>query len=162
MPVILGIDPGTRVVGWAVVESDGRKFRSLDFGAVDVRKELTFGDRLRVIYRSLAEVIDRHEPGEAVFEKVFAGKNMASAIRMGEGRGVAMVCAANHGLEIHEYSAKEIKKAVTGRGDAHKSQVQEMVRLLLGLSTIPTPDDAADACAIAICRANRWGYGSGG
>lgn len=161
MPVILGIDPGTRIVGWAVVESDGRTFRSLGFGAVDVRKELTFGDRLRVIYRTLAEVIDTHQPVEAVFEKVFAGKNMASAIRMGEGRGVAMVCAANHGLEIHEYAAKEIKKAVTGRGDAHKSQVQEMVRLLLSLGEIPRPDDAADACAIAICRANRWGYGGG-
>ena len=72
------------------------------------------------------------------------------------GRGVALVCAANHGLEIHEYAAKEIKKAVTGRGDAHKSQVQEMVRLLLSLGEVPRPADAADACAIAICRANRW------
>jgi len=159
VPVILGIDPGTRVVGWAILQTDGKKFRAVDFGALDVHKVNPFSLRLRRIYEGIDEVISRFSPDEAVFETAFAGRNPATSIKIGEGRGVALVCAANHGLAVCEYSPREVKKAVTGRGGAPKEQVQEMVRRMLDLKETPKPDDAADALAIAICRANRLLYG---
>lgn len=159
MTTILGIDPGTRVVGWAVLETDGKTFRPIEFGALNVSRVKPFSERLRRIYEGLDEIITRFAPGEAVFEQVFAGRNPSSAIKMGEGRGVAVVCAANRGVPVYEYAPREVKKAVVGRGGASKEQVQEMVRRLLGLAEPPRPDDAADALAMALCRANRMLYG---
>ncbi len=162
MAVILGIDPGTQVAGFGAIESDGRRLRLIEFGCVDIRKVEPFADRLKSLYEGLGGVMRRVRPDEAAFEKVFAGKNAATALKMGEGRGVALVCAANHGIRVLEFSPKAVKKAVTGRGDAAKEQVQEMVRMLLGLETPPSPDHASDALAIAICGANRMLSGESG
>jgi crossover junction endodeoxyribonuclease RuvC len=155
MTVILGIDPGTQIVGWGVVETDGRDLHVKGYGAIDVRRIKEFPSRLRAIYEGIEGVIAEHDPKEAVFEQVFSGKNPGAAIRIGEGRGVALVCAANHGIKVLEYAPRAVKKAVVGRGGAHKSQVQEMVRRGLGLAEVPHPPDAADALAVAVCRANR-------
>jgi crossover junction endodeoxyribonuclease RuvC len=161
MAVILGIDPGTRIVGWGVVETDGKSLVSKGYGAIDVRRERSFALKLRRIYEGLSAVIADHSPTEAALESVFSGANPGAAIKIGEGRGVALVCAANHDLPVWEFAPRAVKKAVVGRGGAHKSQVQEMVRMVLGLDEIPRPDDAADALAVAVCRANRWIHGDG-
>ncbi len=154
MAVILGIDPGTRIVGWGAIEASGSSIRLIDAGCIDVRRVESIPARFKAIYEGLASVLNAVKPAEAVFEKAFTGINPASGIRIGEGRGVAIVCAVNLGIRVTEYSPAEVKKAVTGRGAAPKEQVQEMVRRILGLERRPQPD-AADALAVAICGANR-------
>lgn len=151
---ILGIDPGTRVCGYGVIESGGSQPRALDYGVVRGRGR-SVAARLQVIYDGLVEVIERCEPDVAALETAFFGKNARSALKIGEGRGVALVAAASRGLEVVEYTPAEIKKAVVGSGQADKSQVQHMVRMLLDLSELPSPEDAADALAIAICHLHR-------
>jgi len=152
---IIGIDPGTQSAGYGVLEVKGNTFKVIAFGTIQPPKGVAFPLRLKAIYEGLTEVIKRTAPDEAAVEQIFVGKSPRSAMRSGEGRGVAILAAASKGLPVSEYAATLIKRSVTGFGSAHKSQVQEMVKVLLGLSRPPTPEDASDALACAICHAQR-------
>ncbi|MGD2174333.1 MAG: crossover junction endodeoxyribonuclease RuvC [Candidatus Brocadiaceae bacterium] len=151
---ILGIDPGTRLCGYGVIESDGHEARCVEYGVVQSRKP-SEPLRLKVIFEGLLEVIRRCGPEVVAVEGAFFGKNVRSALKIGEGRGVALLAAAQCGIEVAEYAPAEVKKSVVGSGRAHKSQVQKMVRMLLELPDEPLPEDAADALAIAICHSHR-------
>lgn len=148
---VLGIDPGTVTTGYGVVEERGDSLRAVTYGAVTTQAALPFAQRLLRIHQELQTLLARTRPDCAAVEAVFFAKNVQSALRLGQARGVALLVLAQTGVEIHEYSALEVKQAVTSYGRAEKSQVQEMVRLLLGLEETPQPADAADALAVAIC-----------
>ena len=149
---ILGIDCGTERTGYGVIESDGKRHAAIAFGVLKTNPKEPMADRLCVIARGLRDLIAEYRPDEAVIEEVFVAKNTQSSLKLAQVRGVAMVMAREAPMEVHEYSPREIKMAVVGYGNAEKSQVQLMVRALLGLDTTP-PEDAADALAAAICRA---------
>jgi crossover junction endodeoxyribonuclease RuvC len=152
---VLGIDPGTLVCGYGVVDCVGSKMKAVHFGAVRVRTGMSYPERLVQIHRGLLEVIREHRPEVAAIERLFVGKGMQSAMRTGEGRGIAVLTAALENLPVCEYTPAEVKKSVVGAGGAHKTQVQEMVRVILGLAELPRPQDAADALAVAICHCGR-------
>ncbi|MCC7509862.1 MAG: crossover junction endodeoxyribonuclease RuvC [Planctomycetes bacterium] len=148
---MLGVDPGTRVVGWAVVQQQGRSFRLVACGAIRARGE-TLEQRLAMIHAGLLDAARLHSAAEAAVEEVFAGKNMKSALAIGQGRGVALAALGTAGLTVSSYAAKVIKRAVTGNGSASKDQVARMVALQLGLARPPEPADITDACAVALTR----------
>ena len=159
---IMGIDPGTRVVGYGVVDLEGNDLKHVAHGAFDVRKGDSYPARLKQIFEGLKEAIRKYQPGVCVVEEIFYARSAKSAIKMGEGRGVALLAAAVNAVPIVEYAATKIKKSVTGTGSAHKSQVQKMVRLQLGLKEVPNPADASDALACAICHCHRLRFESKG
>ena len=148
---VFGIDPGSDRTGYGCVESDGSRHRLVVCGAISTRSCETFADKLLVIHRELAALIGEHAPAIVAVENLFHATNVRSALKLGHARGVAMLAAAQQGVPIAEYTPAEIKRAVVGYGRAEKHQVQEMVRLLLGLRSVPEPNDAADALAVAIC-----------
>lgn len=152
---VLGIDPGTVTVGYGIVDFQRNQFRAVAYGVVRCPKTDGFPERLAAIFRGLEAIIAEHKPECAAIEEAFAGKSIQSALRIGEGRGIAILCAARSGLKVSQYPPAVIKKAVVGNGQAHKSQVQEMIRVLLGLKEAPEPEDASDALAIAICHCHR-------
>lgn len=149
---ILGIDPGSRRTGYGILDVRGNSLSPVAWGVIRTDSSGSFPDRLHCIHETLSEVIRLHRPTEAVVEKVFLAKNAASALKLGQARGAAIVTCRVHGLGVHEYSAKEIKLSATGFGSAPKEQVSEMVCRLLGIRE-PVPPDASDALAIAFCRA---------
>lgn len=153
---ICGIDPGTRVLGYGVIESDGRAARLVACEAVAARAALALPQRLCAIEEALTALLARDKPDVVAIEKAYFGRSVTALIALGEGRGVALLCAARLGIEIHEYSPAEIKKAVTGSGGARKPQVGTMVRALLpGQLPEATGADAADAIAAALCHHQR-------
>jgi crossover junction endodeoxyribonuclease RuvC len=152
---ILGIDPGSETTGYGLIESDGSSHTSILFGAIRTSPRRAFHERLLQIYSQLTEIVAREEIHAVAVENVFYSSNVQSALRLGHARGVALLAAAQQGLPVFEYSPLEIKSAIVGYGRAEKSQVQMMVRLLLHLPETPTPDDAADALAVAICHSHR-------
>jgi len=154
---VLGIDPGSETLGWGVVESIGSKYNLVDFGTVRSSPRASFSKRILKAYEGLFEIIDRFEPSVVSVEEAFYAVNPSVAIKLGQVRGAILLLAEQKGLEIAEYSPRLIKKTVVGYGNADKRQVQEMVRLLLGLKAIPEPHDAADALAIAICHFHHAG-----
>ncbi len=143
---ILGIDPGTGICGFGVIE--GRKL--IDCGVITTPAHTPLTERLEDIYNSLHEIIKTDEPNVMAIEKLFFKQNITTGISVAEARGVCLLVAKQCHLPIYEYSPNQIKKAITGYGQAHKPQMQEMVRLHLGLEAVPKPDDAADALAAAI------------
>lgn len=148
---VLGVDPGTAITGWGVVEGDGQQLAMIAHGVVTTPAGMPLPARLQIIYRELTELIARWQPESAAIEELFFSKNAKTALAVGHGRGVAMLALANAGLPITEYKPLEVKQAITGHGGAGKQQMQQMVKLLLSLDDIPRPDDAADALAVAIC-----------
>jgi crossover junction endodeoxyribonuclease RuvC len=156
--VALGIDPGTAIVGYAVVRAKGSDLHLLTCDVITTSAQMPFAQRLQKIYEGLSNIIATYKPNEAAMEELFFSKNVRTAMTVGQARGVAMLALANGGLSVAEYTPKEIKQAVTGYGGAQKDQVGEMVRILLRLSTVPRPDDAADAAAVAICHLNTAPY----
>jgi crossover junction endodeoxyribonuclease RuvC len=152
---VIGIDPGTLVSGYGIVDCVGSKMKAVHYGAVRARGGMCYPERLVQIHRGLLEAIREFRPEVAAIERLFVGKSVQSAMRTGEGRGIAVLAAALENLEVFEYTPAEVKKSVVGAGAAHKTQVQEMVRIILGLEEIPRPQDAADALAIAICHCGR-------
>ena len=156
--IILGIDPGVAIVGYAVVEAQGDALRMIACDVIRTPAGLPLAPRLQQIYQQLGELVSSYRPQEAAMEELFFGRNVSTAIAVGQARGVALLALANGGLSIAEYTPNEVKLAVTGYGAAKKEQVGEMVRLLLHLTAIPRPDDAADAAAIAICHAHTARY----
>jgi crossover junction endodeoxyribonuclease RuvC len=148
---VLGIDPGSEVTGWGVLEGDGRRYRLLEFGVIKSSPGRTFPARLLSISEGIEEVISRHNPQACAIEDGFLATNVKVTLKLGQVRGVAMLAAERAGLEINEYSPRLVKQTVVGYGNAEKHQVQEMVRVLLSLVKAPEPQDAADALAVAIC-----------
>lgn len=148
---VLGIDPGSQTTGWGVVEGDGRRYSLVAFGSIRLSSGLKFSTRLLKMCNGLEEVIAQHRPDACALEDAFLATNVKVSMKLGQVRGVALLVAERAGLEIHEYSPRLIKQTVVGYGNAEKHQVQEMVRLLLALKSVPTPHDAADALAVAIC-----------
>lgn len=149
--IALGIDPGTAIVGYAVVAARGSQLSMLACDVITTPAGMPMSKRLQSIYSRLTEIIDTYHPHEAAIEELFFAKNARTAMMVAQARGVAMLALANGGLSIAEYTPKQVKQAVTGYGSSNKEQVGEMIRILLQLSSIPRPDDAADAAAVAIC-----------
>ena len=151
---VLGVDPGLETTGYGVVESEGRRLHLVEYAGIRAPARFTFAERLLIITEKLEEVIERLRPRVCAVEETFYAVNVKSALKLGHVRGVILVAAARAGLEVAEYSPLEIKSALVGYGRAEKHQVQEMVRLLLGLKEAPNPLDASDALAAAICHIN--------
>ena len=154
MAIILGIDPGSRKTGFGIVNHLGSKIDYIACGVIRVEK-MEFAERLKTIFESIHELIEQHQPQVLAIEQVFMAKNANSALKLGQARGVAIAAGATAGLEVAEYSARQIKQAVVGTGAADKAQVQHMVRNLLMLNQTPQ-EDAADALACAICHAHSF------
>ena len=152
--VALGIDPGTAIMGFGLVREEQGALEAVDFGVVTTPAGLPLADRLQMLYLNVMELIRRSHPSEVAVEQLFFSKNARTALAVGQARGVAVLAAANSGLPVSEYSPLQIKQAIVGYGRARKEQIQEMVRILLGLPSVPEPDDAADALALAICHLN--------
>jgi len=147
---ILGIDPGTGICGFGVIEVSKASAKALDFGVISTPPHTPLPKRLADIYDSLHQIIQQNQPDIVSIEKLFFSKNITTGISVAEARGVCLLVAQQHNLPIFEYTPNEVKKTLTGYGSASKTQMQEMVRLHLKLPTIPKPDDAADALATAI------------
>lgn len=154
---VFGIDPGSHCTGYGCVDSDGRRHRLVRCGAIRAGDVATFPDRLACIYRELTVVIRECQPECVAIENLFHATNVRSALKLGHARGVAMLAAVEAGLPVIEYTPAEIKRAVVGYGRAEKSQVGQMIKLLLGLDAAPSSHDAADALAVAICHLHNGG-----
>ncbi len=154
---VLGIDPGSETLGWGVVDGSGSKYVLVDFGTVKSSPKLQFSKRLLNIYNSVAEILDKHSPDVMSVEDTFYAVNVGVALKLGQVRGTMLLLAEQYGVEIAEYAPRLVKQTVVGYGNAEKHQVQEMVKLLLRMKTVPTPHDAADALAIAICHFHHAG-----
>jgi crossover junction endodeoxyribonuclease RuvC len=154
---IFGIDPGSGRTGYGCVESDGSRHHLVTCGALTSPARASFPERLLTIYDGLAVLLERHRPDCVAVEDVFHARNVRSALMLGHARGVALVAATRAGVPVAAYAPAEIKRAVVGYGRADKHQVQRMIGLLLGLDAPPTPHDAADALAVAICHLHQTG-----
>lgn len=150
--IVLGIDPGSRITGYGVIDATAAKPHYIASGCIRIKAD-DLAQKLAQVYAGVAELIAMYRPAEFAIEQVFMAKNADSALKLGQARGTAIVCAANHGLPVHEYAPRLIKQAVTGSGAADKSQVQHMVTAILGLNATPQAD-AADALAIALTHAH--------
>lgn len=150
--LVLGIDPGLAITGYGVIRADGYdQYTCVDYGVITSAAGLPDADRLRVIFNQLTELITAHQPEFAAVEKLYFQKNVKTAFSVGQARGVVLLTLAQAGLPVYEYNPNEVKQTVCGYGNADKQQVQRMVQTLLQLDTLPKPDDAADALAVAIC-----------
>ena len=150
--VVIGIDPGTAITGYGIVqEQENGELKWIAHGVVTTPSDWDAPKRLLEIYQNLCEILNTYKPDCCAVEKLFFQKNVKTAISVGQGRGAALIAAAASDLPVGEYTPLEVKLAVVGYGSADKQQVQQMVKVLLGLSDIPQPDDAADALAVAIC-----------
>ena len=154
---VLGIDPGSETLGWGVVDGSGLKYTLVDFGTVKSNTKEAFSKRLLNIYNGVAELMAEHSPDVVSVEDTFYAVNAQVALKLGQVRGIVLLLAEQRGLEIAEYAPRLIKQTVVGHGNAEKHQVQQMVKILLKMRTIPTPHDAADALAIAICHFHHAG-----
>ncbi len=153
MALILGIDPGSRVTGYGLINVVGNRQEYVDSGCIKTTDKATLPERLDVIFSSVTQLINQHVPDEVAIERIFMSRSAESALKLGHARGVAMVAAVNQGLPIFEYEARKVKQAIVGSGDGTKDQIQHMVMTLLQLPGKPQ-SDAADALAIAICHIN--------
>lgn len=158
--IILGVDPGTLITGYGVIEVKNGRFRILEFDVVQNRNDRSMPIRLKAIYSKLCHVIDRFHPDEFAIETAFYGKNAQSALKIGHARGVSILAAVNHEIPTTEYSPREVKRAVVGNGAASKEQVSFMVQSILKLKSAPKFYDATDALAVAICHYHKL-FGNG-
>jgi crossover junction endodeoxyribonuclease RuvC len=154
---IFGIDPGSERTGYGCIESAGSRHRLVICGSLAAPARATFPEKLLSIHAGLTALLARHRPECVAVEDIFYARNVRSALKLGHARGVALLAASEAGIPVVEYSPAEVKRAVVGYGRAEKSQVQEMIRLLLGLDSAPSPHDVADALAIAICHSHSAG-----
>ncbi|MFC2073057.1 crossover junction endodeoxyribonuclease RuvC [Chloroflexota bacterium] len=148
---ILGIDPGTIAMGYGVIESKDDEPALVDCGALTTPASSPIGERLSYLYNQLVEIVSRYQPDAVAVEQPFVAKNVKSALAIGRAQAVAILAAANKGIPTYEYTPTQIKQRVANYGASSKEQIQEMVRLQLGLSQVPQPSDAADALAVALC-----------
>ena len=153
---ILGIDPGYAIVGYGIVDYTGNTFKPIEFGTITTESTMDFPKRLTHIYDSLEKIINIHKPEYLSIEELFFNTNVKTAIAVGHARGVVLLAAEKMNIPIFEYTPLQIKQSVTGYGRADKNQVQQMVKMFLGLQKVPKPDDTADALAVAICHAHSY------
>ncbi len=154
---VLGIDPGSETTGWGVIDGDGPRYHLVEFGAIRASTAMKFPSRLLKICSGLEDVIGRLKPDICALEEAFLATNVKVSMKLGQVRGVAMLCAERAKLQINEYTPRLVKQTIVGYGNAEKHQVQEMVRVLLSLPGVPQPHDAADALAVAICHLHHAG-----
>ena len=152
---ILGIDPGTAITGFGVIDCEGAKFKFVDAGVIRTPKEQPMNERLMTVYDEMKELIEEFKPDVMSIELLFFARNVTTAMTVGQSRGIVMLAATQANIPVFEYTPMQVKQAVTGYGKADKKQIQEMVKQLLKLSEIPKPDDAADGLAIAITHAGQ-------
>ncbi|HEX5798070.1 MAG TPA: crossover junction endodeoxyribonuclease RuvC [Candidatus Saccharimonadales bacterium] len=150
---ILGIDPGTGILGFGVIEKKSSRLSMLDAGVIRTTSKQSDGERLKIIYDELAGIIKQNKPDVLAVEKLFFAQNVTTAMSVSQARGVVMLCGVQSGLSVFEYTPLQIKQAITGYGRADKAQIQQMVKNILKLDDIPKPDDCADALACAITHA---------
>lgn len=155
---ILGIDPGYAIVGFGVVDYDGRSFFPVQYGAVFTEAHTPFTERLRAIHTDMEYIFEKFRPDVMAAERLYFTTNQKTAIDVAQARGVSVLSAAVRDIPVYEYTPLQVKSAVVGYGKAEKQQVMEMTRRILGLDRIPKPDDAADALAIAICHGHTCRY----
>jgi len=154
---ILGVDPGYAIMGYGILDYNGNKFTPVTYGAITTEAHTPNEERLMILYDELSRIIGEYQPEEAAIEELFYNTNATTAIMVGEARGMALLACAKNGVKIAEYTPLQIKSALTGYGRADKKQVQTMVKMILGLSEVPKPDDTADAIAAAITHAHYAG-----
>ena len=155
---ILGIDPGTTLIGYGLIDFSNGNYRALTYGDFKTPPNIRNRDRVSLIYKFFGDLVKKQKPDKIALESLFFFKNSKTAIAVSEIKGVLLLVAANSGLDVSEFTPLQVKQAVSGYGQAGKGQVQKMVKLILSLKTIPKPDDAADALALAICCANTIVY----
>jgi crossover junction endodeoxyribonuclease RuvC len=155
---IIGIDPGLANTGYGVIEIEKSRYRALAHGVITTDSGLPAGERLKIIYDALTEVVKEYKPREAGIEDLFFAKNAASAFPVAQAKGVALLLFQQRGIPVREYPPQAIKQAIVGRGRAEKGQVQELTKVLLGLDSVPKPDHASDALAAAICHYNNMNF----
>jgi crossover junction endodeoxyribonuclease RuvC len=153
---VLGIDPGSRITGYGIIDKEGNRLVHVDNGAIFTDSQRDFPLRLQRIYRGLTEVIERFSPDAMAVENIFFATNVQSALKLGQARGAAIVAGVNAGLPVFEYTALQVKQAVVGHGRADKQQVQKMLKALLNLPEV-AQEDASDALATAVCHAHSAG-----
>ena len=151
--IILGIDPGTAIIGYGIIERQ-KTLKAIDYGCIKTSAKNNTAERLKILYQELNKIIKKHKPDLLAVEDIFFFKNAKTAIKVSQARGVILLAAAKLKIPVYEPTPLQIKIATVGYGRAEKQQVQKMVQQLLRLKTMPKPDDAADALAIAICGAN--------
>jgi len=152
--IIVGIDPGLAISGYGVINYIGNKFEVIDYGAVTTESSQEFPGRLKAIYDGYMELFNRYKPEAVAIEELFYNKNVKTAIAIAEARGVHLLAAENCGIPLYEYTPLQIKQGIVGYGRAEKKQIQEMVKVILKLESVPKPDDVADGLAAAICHAH--------
>lgn len=152
----MGVDPGFGITGYGILRYHQNKFTPLDFGVIETSPKAKLSNRLLELNNRLEMLINTYKPDSVAIEELFFNKNIKTALAVGHGRGVAVLCAAKMGIEVFEYTPLQVKQAVAGYGRADKAQVQQMIKMILNLQTVPKPDDAADALAIAVCHAHSW------
>ncbi|MGI6113704.1 MAG: crossover junction endodeoxyribonuclease RuvC [Mahellales bacterium] len=152
--IILGIDPGIAIMGYGIIEYKYNNFNVLDYGCIKTTNDLTMAKRLVQLYDSTLYLIHKYKPDDMAVEELFFNKNAKTALIIGHARGVSILAGANCGLEVYEYTPLQIKQGVVGYGRAEKVQVQQMIKALLKLDSVPKPDDVADALAVAVCHAH--------
>lgn len=156
--IILGVDPGTQITGYGVIESHSTTPKILDFGCIRPPKKLIAPERYLIIFNALDQIIDKFKPDAVAVETQFVYKNVQSAMKLGMARGTVLLAAARKKVSIFEYAPKKAKLAVVGSGNASKEQVQKMIQMLLALPCVPEPEDAADALALALCHAHEAAF----
>lgn len=149
--LIMGIDPGTAITGFGIVQYTNNKFKLVECGAIRTEASLPLYKRLHILYNDLSSLIKEYQPQQYAVEELFFNKNTRTALAVGHARGVALLAGVKAGLDVYEYTPLQVKQAVVGYGRAEKQQVQYMVKTLLKLPVVPKPDDVADAIAVAIC-----------
>jgi crossover junction endodeoxyribonuclease RuvC len=153
--IVIGIDPGTLITGYGVIEASSGNIKIIDCGVIINKSQTAMPQRLKAIFETLEKITVRHKPDEFAIETAFYGKNAQSALKLGHARGVAMLTGVIHNIPVHEYSPREVKKAIVGNGAAAKEQVQFMIRSLLKLKSPPKYYDVTDALAVAVCHLQR-------
>ena len=148
---ILGLDPGLAILGFGTIDEEGNKLKLVDYGIINSEPDITFPERLKLLYDDLDFLINRYKPDIVAVEELFYNRNATTAIKVAQARGIQVLCCQQHDLPLYEFTPLQVKQTITGYGRADKKQVQLMVKNLLNMDHMPQPDDAADAIAIAIC-----------
>lgn len=153
---IIGIDPGTAITGFGIIEINGNKFEVINYDCIRTPAQDSLDQRLCMVFNEIDRLLELYRPEHFAIEELFFNKNVKTALAVGHSRGVAILAAARKGLPVFEYTPLQVKQAVVGYGRAEKAQVQFMVKTILGLQQVPKPDDVADALALAICHAHSY------
>ncbi len=157
---ILGIDPGIAIVGYGVVDKEGNSYKTIAYDAVTTRAHTPLPERLELVYNGVNEIIKQYKPDVMSIEELFFNNNAKTALTVGQARGVIILAAMQNNIPVYEYTPLQVKQALTGYGRASKTQIQQMMKSMLGLSAVPKPDDVADALAIAVCHGNSMRFNS--